>query len=52
MSDNVPCALCDDRVYLDEPHVRLEAEYRGTDGYPVEYVAHTGCVAELDKPEP
>jgi hypothetical protein len=52
MTDNVPCALCDERVYLDEPHVRLTAEYQATDGYPEEYIAHIGCVGDLDEPEP
>lgn len=52
MTDNVPCALCDDRVYLDESHVRLTAEYRATAERPKEYVAHVECVGELNEPEP
>jgi hypothetical protein len=52
MVDNVPCALCPDRVYLDEPHVRLTAEFRATAKRPREYVAHVDCVDELNEPEP
>jgi hypothetical protein len=53
MVDNVPCALCDERVYLDEPHVRLTAEYRATGRRGEEFVAHINCVdVELEEPEP
>jgi hypothetical protein len=52
MTDNLPCAVCDRRVYLDEEHVRLTAEYRGTPGKDKEYVAHIQCMYELDEAEP
>ena len=50
--DNVPCAVCGDRVYLDEQHARLTAEFRGSGRPKEQYVAHSGCVDGFEEPEP
>jgi len=50
--DNVPCGLCDERVYLDEPHVKLTAEYQGTGDRDEVFAAHIECVDGLEEPEP
>jgi hypothetical protein len=50
--DSVPCALCDERVHLDGPHVRLTLEYRATEDRYKDFVAHVECVDEFDEPEP
>ena len=50
--DNVPCAVCGHRVYLDEPHARLDVEFRASSRRPTQYVAHVGCVDSFEPPEP
>ena len=50
--DTVPCAVCGEGAYLDEPHVRLTAEYRATGRREKQYVAHVDCVDAFTEPEP
>lgn len=50
--DNVPCALCDERVYVDEKHVRLTADFRACGRRDEEFVAHVHCVDDLNEAEP
>ena len=50
--DNVPCAVCGEPTYLDEPHARLAVEFRATGRREMEYVAHIECVDDLEEPEP
>jgi hypothetical protein len=52
MNDSVPCALCDDRVYLDEPHTKLKSEPVGHGDPPETYRAHNDCVEGLNKSIP
>jgi hypothetical protein len=52
MTDNVPCAVCGDRVYLDSEHARLNVEFRASPRRDDEYVAHVDCVAGFNEPEP
>lgn len=49
---DVPCALCEERVYLDEPHVEIEVEYVPKDERPEQYVAHRQCIANWNEPVP
>lgn len=52
MVDNVPCALCDDRVHLDQPHVEIDVEYAPADERPEHYVAHRDCIVDWNEPKP
>jgi hypothetical protein len=50
--DSVPCAVCGDRVQLDQEHAELNVEYVASDNRPEEYVAHVHCVSDFHKSEP
>lgn len=52
MTDSVPCAVCDERVYLDSEHTKLKSEPVGHSPPPTTYRVHNHCLDELDEAIP